>query len=48
MQGDFAPVMANEQEVVRSFFQPVEVVLEGDVRLEDLAKRFGWERGDVQ
>jgi len=42
-QGNFEPVMANEQEVAQSFFQLAKVVLEGDVPLEDIAEYFGWE-----
>ena len=41
-------MMANEQGVVGSFLQPVEVALEGDVPLEDVAEYFGWELGYVQ
>jgi len=47
-QGDLVPVMTNEQEVVRSSHQPVEVVLESDIAAEDVAKDFGRECGDVQ
>ena len=46
-QGDFTPVTANEQEVPRSFFQVVQVVLEDDVPSEDIAEYFGWELGNV-
>ena len=40
-QGDFEPVVTNEQEVARSFLQPVKVVLEGVIALEDFAKVSG-------
>lgn len=41
VQGDFEPVVTNEQEVARSFLQPVKVVLEGVIALEDFAKVSG-------
>ena len=47
-QGNLEPVMADEQEVARSFLQPVEVVPEGDITPEDIAQHFGWELGNVQ
>ena len=37
-----------EHEVVRSFFQPAEIVVVGDVPTEDVAEYFWRERGDVQ
>jgi len=40
--------MANEQEVVRLFLQPVKVVLQGDVPTEYLAKDFRWELENAQ
>jgi len=47
-RGDLEPVMANEQEVVGFFLQPVKVVLQGDVPTEYLAKDFGGELENVQ
>ena len=47
-QGDLGPVVANEEEVVRFFLQPVKVTLEGDVPTEDTAEYFGWEFRNVQ
>jgi len=46
-QGDLGPVMANEQEVARSFSQTAEIVLEGDVPSEDITEYFGWEFRNV-
>ena len=47
VQSDLEPVVANEPEVARSFLQLAEVVLEGDVPLENIAKYFGWKLGNV-
>ena len=47
-QSDLVPVVANEEEVVRSLFQPTEVALEGDVTTKDIAEHFWRELGNVQ
>ena len=46
--GNFGPVMTNGQEVAGPFFQPVEVVLEDDVPLKDIAEYFGRKCGNIQ
>ena len=48
MRGDLEPVVANEQEIAGSLLQLVEVALEHDIPMENLAKDFGWELGNVQ
>jgi hypothetical protein len=47
-RGHLEPVMANEQEVVRSFLQLVEVAREHDIPLKDVAEHFGRELVNVQ
>jgi len=47
-RGDCEPVVANEEEVVRLFLEPIEITLGGDVPLEDTAEHFGWEFRNVQ
>ena len=47
-RGDFEPVVADEEEVVRSPIQSSEIMLGGDVPVENIAKNLGWELGNVQ
>ena len=47
-RGDLEPMMANEEEVVRSLIQPVKIPIEGDIPGKDTTKYFGWEFGNVQ
>ena len=47
-RGDLEPMVTDEQEVVGLLTQPIKVILEGDVPMENLAEDFGWELGNVQ
>ena len=46
-RGDLEPMMANEEEVVRSLIQLVKAALEGDVPMKNIAEDFRWELGHV-
>ena len=47
-RGDLEPVMANQEEVVRSLLQPFKGCLAGDTPTENFPEYFGWKSGHVQ
>ena len=47
-RGDLEPVVADEQEIVRSLFRSSEICLEGGVPAEDVPEYFRWKSGHVQ
>lgn len=47
-RGYLESMTSNEEEIVRSLFQPIEVACEGGLPTENIVKYFGWESGNVE